>query len=284
MEERVFLNGSLVTREEARISVDDRGLLFGDGLFETMRSYGGKVFRMDRHLRRLFDSLETVRICLPYDTKEIEEAVYATIRANHLPDAYVRLTITRGVGVRGIDPPENPCPTIVIVARELIPYSAHLYHAGMKVGIARNARSLPSPLSRLKSLNFLGNILARIEARERGMDEAILLNSKGFVSEGTVSNVFLVREGILTTPDEESGILPGITRETILDMAREKRIGLEERLVNTAELFEAEEIFLTNTLMEIMPVSELDGVRVGKDIPGALTCTFMDGYSRRVRR
>jgi branched-chain amino acid aminotransferase len=284
VEERVFLNGSLVAGEEARISVDDRGLLFGDGLFETMRSYGGKVFRMDRHLGRLFDSMETIRIRLPYDTKELEEAIYATIRANHLPDAYIRLTITRGAGGRGLDPPESSCPTVVIVARELIPYSAHLYHAGMKVDIARNARSLPSPLSRLKSLNFLNNVLARIEARERGTDEAILLNSNGFVSEGTVSNVFLVREGVLITPDVESGILPGITRETILDLAREKRISLEERLVNTTELFEAEEIFLTNTLMEIMPVSEIDGARVGKDIPGALTYTFMNEYSRRVRK
>jgi len=283
MEEKVFLNGSLVPKQKAKISIEDRGLLYGDGVFETMRSYEGKVFRLDRHLKRLFDSLTLLRLPMPYQQKEIGEAIYGTLKANQLHEAYIRLTVTRGEGGRGIDLPEKPSPTIIIVAKEFVPYPSHLYREGLRTGIAE-IKQISSPLNQTKSLNFLHNILARIEAKQRGLNEVILINSNGFVSEGTVSNIFMIKNGTLITPDKESGILSGITRNTVIELAIHEGIGVEERKVNPSELMEADEVFLTNTLMEIMPVTEIERVKIGQGKPCPLTLKFMGWYRDLVRR
>ena len=284
MEEWVFLNGSLVPKEDAKISVDDRGLLLGDGVFETMRSYGGKVFRFDKHLKRLFDALAVIHLSITYQPDELKDALYDTLKANQLQNASIRLTVTRGQGGRGINIPENPSPTVIITAREFIPYPERFYHEGMKTVVSQIRQNLSSPVPGIKTLNFLNNILARIEAREKVLDEAILLNTDGFVCEGTVSNIFLVKKGTIITPDSESGILPGVTREVIIELALREGIRIEEKKVKPSELKEADECFLTNTLMEVMPVSEIDKRKVGKGKPGPLTLHLMEWYEDLVRK
>jgi branched-chain amino acid aminotransferase len=284
MEEKVFLNGSLVPKGEAKISIDDRGLLFGDGIFETMRSYGGMVFRLDKHLTRLFDSLAIIHLSIPYQKGDLAQVIYTTLKANQLEEAYIRLTVTRGEGGRGVDLPEKSFPTIIIVTRAFVPYPNHGYREGLKTGISGIKQNLSSPVTRIKSLNFLPNILARIEAKQKGLDEAILLNTDGFVSEGTVSNLFIVRHGMLITPDRESGILPGVTREAVIELASKEGITVEEKKVRLSELMEADESFLTNTLMEIMPVSEIDGRKIGKGKPGPVTRNLMEWYKDLVRK
>jgi len=284
MEELVWLNGTLCPKKEAKIPIDDRGFLFGDGVFETMRSYGGKVFRLDKHLKRLFDSLAIIHLQIPYQQEELAQAVYDTLKANQLRDAYIRLTVTRGQGGKGIDPPEKPSPTIVIVARELIPYPEQVYREGLRTGISEIKQNISSPTARIKSLNFLDHILARSEAKQKGLDEAILLNTEDFICEGTVSNIFLVKHGNLITPDKESGILPGITREAVIELAQRKGITVEEKKVKLSELKEADECFLTNTLMEVMPVSEIDGRKIGQGRPGPLTLHVMEWYKDMVQK
>jgi branched-chain amino acid aminotransferase len=284
MEELVWLNGTLCPKKDAKISIDDRGFLLGDGVFETMRSYGSRVFRLDKHLTRLFDSLAIVHLSIPYTSVELGKAVNDTLEANQLQEAYIRLTVTRGQGGKGIDPPETPSPTIIIVARKFIPYPEQVYKEGLKTGISGIKQNLSSSIARIKSLNFLDHILARIEAREKGLDEAILLNTEDFICEGTVSNIFLVKHGNLITPDKESGILPGVTREAVTELALREGIRIEERKVQPSELKEADECFLTNTLMEVMPVSEIDGKKVGQGRPGPLTLHFMEWYKDLVRK
>ena len=284
MEELVWLNGTLCPKKDAKISIDDRGFLLGDGVFETMRSYKGRVFRLDKHLTRLFDSLAIVHLSIPYTSVELGRAVNDTLEANQLQEAYIRLTVTRGQGGKGIDPPETPSPTIIIVARKFIPYPEQVYREGLTTGISEIKQNISSPTARIKSLNFLDHILARIEAKQKRLDEAILLNTGDFICEGTVSNIFIVRQGSLITPDRESGILPGVTREVIIDLALREGIRIEERKVKPSELKEADECFLTNTLMEVMPVSEIDGRKVGQGRPSSFTLHFMEWYKDLVRK
>jgi branched-chain amino acid aminotransferase len=283
MEELVWLNGTLCPKKDAKISIDDRGFLLGDGVFETMRSYGSRVFRLDKHLTRLFDSLAIVHLSIPYTSVELGKAVNDTLEANQLQEAYIRLTVTRGQGGKGIDPPETPSPTIIIVARKFISYPEQVYREGLKTGISGIKQNLSSSIARIKSLNFLDHILARIEAREKGLDEAILLNTEDFICEGTVSNIFLVKNGNVITPGRESGILPGITREAVIWLGMQKGVSVEERNVQPSELKEADEIFFTNTLMEVMPVSEIDGRKVGQGRPGPLTLHVMEWYKDLVQ-
>jgi len=284
MEELVWLNGTLCPKKDAKISIDDRGFLLGDGVFETMRSYKGRVFRLDKHLARFFDALAVIHLSIPYTSVELGKAVNDTLEANQLQEAYIRLTVTRGQGGKGIDPPETPSPTIIIVARKFIPYPEQVYREGLTTGISGIKQNLVSPTARIKSLNFLDHILARIEARQKGLDEAIMLNTEDFICEGTVSNIFIVRQGSLITPDRESGILPGVTREAVIELARRKGITVEEKKVKLSELKEADECFLTNTLMEVMPVSEIDGVKICRGKPGPLTLRFMEWYKDMVQK
>ncbi len=280
MSEIVYLNGSLIPRSQARISALDYGFLYGFGLFETMRAYEGQVFRLDRHLNRLVHSAEVLG--LPIGVTDLKSAVMATIQANQLGDARVRITISIGEGGMVPDPSTCDKPTVLILAGHYQPYPEQVYEKGFRAIVSSIRRNSQSPLSRLKSANYLESILARQEARAAGIDEALCLNEKGLLAEASMSNIFLVTNGILRTPGQDSGILPGITRETILELASPLGINTVEHDIRLDELFQAQEAFLTNSLMEIMPLTEIDGKPIGSGRPGPLTKRLAMAYKKLV--
>lgn len=273
----VYLNGSFLPREEAKISLSDRGLLLGDGLFETMRAYEAQVFRFDRHFERLRRSIELLKIPFSSSKEAVWEALDRLLEVNQLRDAYIRLMVWRGEGV-GLDPETCSSSHLAIIARPFAPYPPELYEYGMKGALVSIRQNEGSPLSRMKSLSFLPNIIAKMEAKAKGADEGILLNTKGSVAEGTSSNLFLVLKGQLLTPSLESGILPGITREAVLELARGEGITAIEREITLLELMSSEEVFLTNTLMEVMPMTSIDGCPIGDGRPGPITKRLTNAY------
>lgn len=282
MTELAYLNGSLVSRGDARIAVLDYGFLYGFGLFETMRAYGGHVFRLDRHLKRLARSGENLGIAV--ESAALERAVTETIRANGLGDARIRLTVSIGEG--GVVPDPTTCgePTVLVVAGNFQPFSEEVYQRGFSAVVSSIRRNSRSPLSGMKTLNFLESMLARQEARTAGADEALLLNEKGLLAEASMSNVFLVSEGSLRTPGLESGVLPGVTRETVTELAGKRGIDSIEGDTALEELLHAEEAFLTNSVMEVMPLTGVEGNPVGNGRPGPVTQKLMAGYSEMVER
>jgi branched-chain amino acid aminotransferase group I len=272
----VYLNGSLIPLSQARISVLDYGFLYGFGLFETMRAYKGKVFRLDSHLSRLAGSAEVLGF--PVDTLELRSAVMDTLQANKLSDARIRITVSIGVGEITPDPSTCSGPTVLILAGNYQPHSEQVYQKGFRAIVSSICRNSQSPLARLKSANYLESMLARQEARAAGVDEALCLNEKGFLAEASMSNIFLVTDGILKTPVKESGILPGITRETVLELASQLGINSVEHNIRLDELFQAQEAFLTNSLIEVMPLTEVGGRPVGSGKPGLITRKLMAAY------
>lgn len=281
MDEIVYLNGSLIPRKKAKISAFDWGFLYGFGLFETMRAYQGQVFRLDSHLRRLRSSAEILG--LPIETLDLKRAVMDTIRANNLSEARIRLAVSMGEGGMVPDPSTCTKPTVLILASPYQPYREQIYQKGFRAIISSIRRNSKSPLSRLKSANYLESILAREEARVAGVDEAICLNERGLVAEASISNIFLVTDDILRTPGLDSGILPGVTRETVLELASKSGIKSVEQEIKLDELFEAQEAFLTNSLIEVMPLTEIDGKVVGFGRPGAVTKKLLGAYRKLVR-
>lgn len=280
MSDIIYLNGSLIPRGQASISTLDYGFLYGYGLFETMRAYGGRVFRLDRHLNRLARSAETLGISI--DAPSLKDAVMDTLGANKLSDARVRITVSIGEGGMVPDPGSCKQPTVLILAGNYQPHPEQVYQKGFRAIVSSIRRNSQSPLSRLKSANYLESILARQEARKAGVDEAICLNEKGLLAEASMSNVFLVANGTLKTPGEESGILPGITREAVLELALRlgiKRLECDIRLV---ELLQAQEAFLTNSLIGVMPLTEIDNKPIGSGRAGAVTQRLMAAYKELV--
>ena len=261
MEQLVYLNGALIPRHRATISPFDHGFLYGYGLFESMRAYSGHIFRLKQHLRRLANAAELLG--LPLGTVDLAEACYTTLRANKLKDARIRLAISIGRGESIPDPPPLPEPTIFIIATGYVPLSPERYINGFKAVVSSIRQNSLSPLSRLKSANYLNHVIARGEARSAGADEALLLNERGSLSEGSTSNVFLVIGDELVTPGEESGCLPGITRQTVIEIAPTLGITVMQREVQLEELLQADEAFFTNSLLELMPLSEVDGKPIG---------------------
>ena len=282
--EKIFVNGSFVNLTQAKISVFDRGFLYGDGLFETMRAYWGEVFRLGDHLDRLFRSAKEIELSFSYTRKELRNIIKRILKINNLSESYIRLTLSRGVSEPRLVSELKSSPTLVIVAREFKPLSPSEYRRGWRATIVRTRQNQASPLSRLKSLNFLNNILARKEAKAKRVDEGILLNTLGDVTEASTSNIFLVKRGILITPREESGLLPGITRGVILELATSLGLKVFDRRVSLDELMGAEEVFLTNSLIEVMPLIEIDGRQIGKGKPGPVTETIHKAYRDLVRR
>jgi branched-chain amino acid aminotransferase len=251
----VFLNGTIIPESEAKISAYDHGFLYGDGIYETMRSYDGVVFMFDRHLARLRRSASLIKLGLPEDGY-LKDAVLRALRSNDLSDAYVRITVSRGKGPIGLDPGLCGEPTLIVFAEQFRPYPESLYAGGVKLIIAETRRNLVAAIDpKIKSLNFLNNILAKIEAKEKGAYEAVMLNGEGFLAEGTVSNIFFVAEGVLCTPSAEAGILDGITRELVIGLAIKEGIEVSEGKFKPEELLGASEAFFTNTTSEVMPVS-----------------------------
>jgi branched-chain amino acid aminotransferase group I len=286
MAEIIYLNGRLLPRPLARLSPFDHGFLYGYGLFETMRAYRGDIFRLDRHLSRLYRSAEALGLTHSVIASEAKQSLEAacreTLRANKLKEARVRLTVSAGEGDIIPDPDSCSAPTVLITARSFTPPSPQEYERGFKAMLSSLRRDSQSPLSRLKSTSYLANILARGEAKAAGGDEGIVLNEKGCLAEGSVSNIFLVSKGVLVTPSLESGILPGITREAVLEIARSLNIDAAEREVGLAELTQAEEAFVTSSLLEIMPLTWFDGKAIGAGKPGGLTRKLMAAYRKLV--
>ncbi|MBA7506855.1 Branched-chain-amino-acid aminotransferase [subsurface metagenome] len=282
--EKIFLNGSFVNLAQAKISVFDRGFLYGDGLFETMRAYCGEVFRLEDHLDRLFRSAKEIELSFSYTRKELKNIIKRILKTNNLFEAYIRLTLSRGVSEPGLISKSKSSATLVIVARKFKPLSASEHKRGWRATIVETRQNQASPVSRLKSLNFLNNILARKEAKAKRFDEGILLNTVGDVTEASTSNIFLVKKGILITPPEESGLLPGITRRVVLELATSLGLKVYKRRISLDGLIGAEEAFLTNSLIEIMPLVEIDCRRIGKGKPGTLTQRIHKAYQDLVKR
>jgi branched-chain amino acid aminotransferase group I len=291
MSEIVYLNRRLVPRSEARLSLFDHGFLYGYGLFETMRAYDGHIFRLDRHLARLRCSAQILGLAdkliatlnLATGRQSLGSACLETLEANKLKDARLRLTITAGEGDMTPDPDTCPVPTILITAQDLVPLPADKYESGFKAALSSLRRNSQSPLSRLKATCYMENILARMEARAAGCDEAILLNEQGYLAEGSTTNIFLVNNGELVTPSSESGVLPGITREAVLEIAQASNIKTLERHVGLKELIEAEEAFITNSILELMPLTRFDGKPIGTGKPGQLTRKLLAAYRELIR-
>jgi branched-chain amino acid aminotransferase len=284
MEEIIYLNGDLIPRSQAKLSPFNYGFLYGYGLFETMRSYSGSIFRLDRHLSRLHDAAKTLGIAHELTSFDLEKACHDLLKANNLADARLRLTVTAGEG--DIIPNPDTCSdiTVFIVARKLVPPPAESYERGYAAILSSYRRNSHSPLSRLKSTSYLENVLARQESRAAGVDEVVLLNEQGFVAEGNSTNVFLLSCQMLLTPSIESGALHGITREAVLELA--KSMGIKEvvKQVELGELLTAREAFLTNSILEIMPLTRLDNKPIGSGKPGLVTQQLMSSYQELVAK
>lgn len=284
MSNLIYLNGGFIPQDRAKISVLDRGFLYGDGLFETMRAYEGKVFRIRQHWDRLFRSARIIGLKIPAARKELTAAAHELLKRNSLADAYLRLTVSRGTGPPGLEPSVKHQPTLAMVARELSTPSPTLYRRGYRATILPPTICPDSPLPRIKSINYLGNILAKREAKRARANEGIMQNSRGLVTEGTVSNIFIVRRGRLITPNLECGVLPGITRAAVLELAAQLGIPAREGEIRPAQLLSADECFLTNSIIEIMPVTRIDGQPIGDGNPGPITAQLQEAYRNLVRR
>ncbi|UCD34049.1 MAG: aminotransferase class IV [Nitrospiraceae bacterium] len=278
----IYLNGRIVPNNRALISVYDHGFLYGDGIYETLRAYGGKVFMLDEHLERLFSSASMIGLMISKKARDIKKAVYMTMAANRLKEAVIRITVSRGAGPIGLDPGLCKRPTFVVFANPFRMYPRSSYEKGVKIIISRTRRNYRKALDpRIKSLNFLNNILAMTEALDQGALEAVMPNYRGCLSEGTVSNIFFVKKGILHTPSPDTGILNGITRRIILDLAWGMKIPIHEGCYRPRDLSAAEEAFISNTTMEVMPVTAVGGRVIGKKA-GPVTRRLHGAYRDKV--
>jgi len=287
MAEIIYLNGRLVPRFEAKLSPFDHGFLYGYGLFETMRAYDSHIFRLDSHLTRLRCSAESIGLTHSILTTDegkqsLKAACMATLEANELKDARLRLTVSAGEGDMTPDPGTCSSPTVLIIAQNLAPLQSEKYETGFKAVISFLRRNSQSLLSRLKSTCYMENVLARTAARAAGYDEAIFLNEQGYLAEGSSANIFLVSNGELITPCFESGVLPGITRDAVLEIARTSNIKATERWVELNELIEAQEAFLTNSILELMPLVSVEGRPIGTGKAGKLTKDLLAAYRKLV--
>lgn len=281
---RIWLNGELVDHDQAKLSVFDHGLLYGDGCFEGIRAYGGRIFKLASHLRRMYQSAERIRLTPPYSSDEIAEAIRETLSANDLIDAYIRLVFTRGVGTLGLHPFRCPNPSVFIIADTIELYPPQLYENGMEVIVAKRRRI---PIECLdpatKSLNYLNNILAKIEAIDANVLEAIMLSTDGYVSECTGDNIFTVTDGQIATPPAEAGILHGITRQFVVqDLAPHLGYNVQQRMMTMDDVLAADEVFLTGTAAEIIGVGKIDGHAIGSGTVGTVTRALVAEFRKRV--
>jgi branched-chain amino acid aminotransferase len=281
----IFLNDRFVPREEARVSVFDHGFLYGDGIYETLRAYGGRIFMLQQHLTRLQRSAKLIGLEIPIAEKDWPNLLSDAIARNGLRDAYLRITVSRGTGEIGLDPGLCPKPTVVIIAKPFQAYPAHLFARGVSLVTTSVHRNLATALSpQIKSLNFLNNILAKQEATKAGAFDGVMLNAEGHLTECTTSNIFFVQHGRLCTPSVACGILDGITREVVLTLAKERGMPTEESAYTPEALRQAEECFLTNTTMELMPVRDVDQHLVGTGKPGPLTLALHEQFRASLDR
>jgi branched-chain amino acid aminotransferase len=281
MGKKIFLNGELVDRENAKISIFDHGLLYGDGVFEGIRSYNRKVFKFDEHVDRLYRSAKSIKLKIPMSKEELKGKIIETLKANKLDDAYMRVVVTRGVGDLGLDPRKCKEPTVFIITDKIALYPDELYENGLPIVIAKTRRNHPKSLNpRIKSLNYLNNILGKIEAIEAGTEEALMLSVEGYAAECTGDNIFIVSKGELFTPPFEHGSLEGITQKAVIDLAKKRGIKVEFRKMLPNEVLEADECFLTGTAAEIIPVVKLDGKDIGTGKPGKITTQLLQDFRK----
>ena len=276
---KIYIDGKYFDEKNARVSVLDHGFLYGDGVFEGIRSYNGRLFRLSEHIDRLFCSAKAILLAIPMARQEIQLAVLATCRRDRMRDGYVRLVVTRGPGSLGLNPSHCKHPSVIVIAGKIQLYPAELYQRGLKIITVPTTRNLNSALDpAIKSLNYLNNILAKIEAQNGGCDEAIMLNAQGYVAECTGDNIFMVKGGRLFTPPLSAGALHGITRGVVLELARENGIAVSESNLTRYDLFNADECFLTGTGAEIIPAVQIDGRTVGDGKPGPVTLQLIAQY------
>ncbi len=275
---KIYLNGEFVKKEDAKISVYDHGLLYGDGIFEGIRAYDGVVFKLKEHIDRLYDSAKSIILEIPMTKEEMEKVVVDTVKINNLKDAYIRLVITRGVGDLGLDPRKCPKPTIFCIAEPMNPL---LGEDGIRV-ITSSVRRLPVDVLNpaVKSLNYLNSILAKIQANYAGVHEAFLLDSEGYVAEGTGDNIFVVKNGIIKTPPVSSSVLRGITRDTVIELAKEQGYTVVEERLTLHELYVADELFITGTAAELVPVVEIDGRAINNGEMGEITKKLSEEFKK----
>jgi branched-chain amino acid aminotransferase len=282
---RVYLNGKLVDKADAKVSVYDHGLLYGDGIFEGIRIYGGKVFRLREHVDRLYDSARHIHLEIPLTRQQMTEAVLETVQANAKQDGYIRLVVTRGAGGLGLDPAKTSNPQVIIIVDDISLYPAEFYERGLEVVTASFIRNHPAALDpRIKSLNYLNNILAKVEAVRAGCQEAIMLNHQGELAECTGDNIFLVKKGVLRTPHLAAGILEGVTRNAVMELAREAKILVQEMALTRHDLYAADECFLTGTAAEVVPVVKCDGRPIGTGKPGPITRQLRERFHQLARQ
>jgi len=280
----IFIDGKFYSQADAKISVFDHGLLYGDGIFEGIRFYNGRVFRLEEHLDRLWDSARSICLEIPMSKREMTEALLETVRQNDLRDGYIRLLVTRGVGNLGLNPAQCDRPSVIIIAATITLYPEAMYQNGLTVVTVATRRTNPAALNpAVKSLNYLNNVMARIEANLAGADEALMLNDSGNVAECTADNVFVVKRGQIFTPPITAGALRGITRSVVFEIAAELTVKISEADITRHDVFVADECFLTGTAAEIIPVIKADGRPIGNGKPGPITARMIARFRELTR-
>lgn len=278
---KVFINGKFIAKDKAKISVFDHGLLYGDGVFEGIRSYKSLVFKLKEHIDRLYESAHTIMLDIPMSKAQMIQAVINTLKANKLKDAYIRVIVTRGVGDLGLDPRKCRKASIIIITDNIVLYPKELYQKGLEIITVPTVRNLSSAVDpQIKSLNYLNNIMAKIEAINSGYQEAIMLNSMGFVAECTGDNIFLIKDKQLYTPPQSMGTLRGITRDAVIAVAKAAKIKTQESVLTRHEVFNADELFLTGTAAEVIPVVKVDGRNIGNGKPGKITRQLLKEFNK----
>jgi branched-chain amino acid aminotransferase len=284
MSRQIYINGTYYSKEDAKISVFDHGLLYGDGVFEGLRSYNGKVIRLEEHVRRLFESARAICLEIPLSQEDMAAAINEAVKKNGLTDGYIRAVVTRGAGTLGLDPNRCSNPQIIIIADVISLYPQELYDHGLEIITTSIARNHPAALSpRIKSLNYLNNILAKIEGLKAGCIEALMLNHKGEVAECTGDNIFLVRDGVLYTPPLDAGILAGVTRDAVIELAEAAGITVREVSLTKHDVYVADECFLTGTAAEVIPVVKVDDRPIGTGKPGPVTLQLKERFHEFAR-
>ncbi len=284
-EQLIYLNGEFVRKEEAKVSVYDHGYLYGDGVFEGIRVYSGNVFRLKEHLVRLYESAKSILLEIPYTLEELTKAVVETIQRNELSDGYIRLIVSRGEGNLGLDPSTCSRPNVVIIAEKLALFPVHYYETGIPIITVATRRNRPDILSpQVKSLNYLNNILVKIEAKLAGVQEALMLNEQGYVAEGSGDNVFIMKGNKLITPPSSAGALEGITRNAIMELGEKLGYDVREELFTRHDIYVADEVFLTGTAAEVIAVTQVDGRTIGNGKPGVHTNRLLKEFRNLVVR
>ena len=282
---KVYINGKLYDKADAKVSVYDHGLLYGDGIFEGIRVYDGKVFRLRQHVDRLYDSARGIKLEIPMSREQMAEAITSTVKANDKRNGYIRAIVTRGAGTLGLDPRKTTDPQVIIIVDDISLYPPELYENGMEIVTVSTIRNHPNALSpRIKSLNYLNNIMAKMEAIQAGCLEALMLNHEGQVAECTGDNIFIVKRGVLKTPPTDAGILEGVTRNTVIELARAANIPVEESSLTRLDVHTADECFLTGTAAEVIPVVKCDGRQIGSGKPGPITKQLRERFHQIIRQ